>query len=81
MENTPITQHKIYVKNSKYGEKSRLLSKDNQRKNIHYVENFYNHFLINNFLSPKSQIHDSYKYSLTKQTSNTHIEEPNAPSI
>ena len=59
MENTPITQHKIYVENSKSGEKPRSLSKDNQRENIYYVKNFYNHFLKNNFLSPKPQIHDS----------------------
>ena len=32
MENTPITQHKIYVENSKFGEKPRPLSQDNQRK-------------------------------------------------
>ena len=59
MENTPITQHKIYVENSKSIEKPRPLSRDNQRKNIHYVENYYNHTFRNNFLSSKSQIHDS----------------------
>ena len=52
MENIPITQHKIYVENSKSREKPRPLSQDNQKKNIHYVENYYNHTLIN-FLSPK----------------------------
>ena len=57
MENTPITQHKIYVKNSKSGEKPRPLSKRQPEKNIHYVENYYNHTLRNNFLSPKPQIH------------------------
>ena len=81
MENTPITQHKIYVENSKSGEKPRPLSKWQPEKNIHYMENFYNHTLINNFLSPKPQIHNPEKHPLTKQTRNTHIEEPNAPSI
>ena len=50
-------------------------------KNIHYVKNYYNHTLRNKFLPPKPQIHNSEKYPLTKQTRNTHIEEPNAPSI
>ena len=44
-------------------------------------KNFYNHTLRNNFLSLKPQIHDPEKYSLTKQTRNTYIEEPNASSI
>ena len=81
MENTTITQYKIYLENSKFGEKPRPLSRDNQRKTIHYVENYYNHTLRNNFLSLKPQIHNFEKYSLTKQTRNTYIEEPNAPSI
>ncbi|GAY64608.1 hypothetical protein CUMW_234810, partial [Citrus unshiu] len=68
MENTTITQHKIYLENSKFGEKPRALSRDNQRKTIHYVENYYNHTLRNNFLSLKPQIHNFEKYSLTKQT-------------
>ena len=29
MENTPITQHKIYIENYKSGEEQRPLSKDN----------------------------------------------------
>ena len=32
MENTSITQHKIYVENFKFGEKSRPLSEDKQKK-------------------------------------------------
>ena len=47
------------MENSKFEEKPRSLSRDNHRKNIYYVENYYNHTLMNNFLSPKSQIHDS----------------------
>ena len=31
------------MENSQIGEKPRVLSKDNQEKNIHYVENYYNH--------------------------------------
>ena len=81
MENTSITQYKIYMENSKSGEKPRPLSQDNQRKNIHYAKNYYNHTLRNNFLSPKPQIHNPEKYPLTKQTRNTHIEEPTSPSI
>ena len=73
MENTPILQHKIYMENFKSREKSRPLSKDNHRKNIHYVKNYYNHTLINKFLSPKPQIHNFEKYFLTKQTRNTHL--------
>lgn len=61
--------------------KTRPLSKDNKRKNNHYLKNYYNHILINNFLSPKPKVHDPKKYSLTKQTRNTHVEEPNAPII
>ena len=81
MENTPIKQHKIYVENSKSGEKPRPLSKRQPEKNIHYVENYYNHTLRNNFLSPKPQIHYSEKYFLTKQIRNIHIEKSNALSI
>ena len=57
MENTSIIQHKIYVENFKSEEKSRPLSRDNQRKNIYYVKNYYNHTLKNNFLLLKPQIH------------------------
>ena len=32
MENTSITQHKIYIENSKFEEKPRPLLQDNQRK-------------------------------------------------
>ena len=57
-----------------------VVTRQPEKKNIHYVENYYNHTLIN-FLSPKPQIHNLEKYPLTKQTHNTYIEEPNAPSI
>ena len=80
MENTPITQHKIYVENSKSGEKPQPLSRDNQRKII-TMWKIITTTLRNNFLSPKPQIHNFEKYSLTKQTRNTHIEESNAPTI
>ena len=63
MENIPITQHKIYVENSKSGEKPRPLSQDNQRKNIHYVENYYNHTLINNFSHPSPRYTQNTKIS------------------
>ena len=80
MENTPITQHKIYMENSKWRKTTAVVERQPE-KNIHYMENYYNHTLINNFLSPKPQIHNPEKYLLTKQTRNIHIEEPNAPSI
>ena len=81
MENTSIKQYKIYVENSKSGEKTTaVVTRQPEKKNIHYVENYYNHTLIN-FLSPKPQIHNLEKYPLTKQTHNTQIEEQNAPSI
>ena len=80
MENTPITQHKIYMENSKSGEKPRPLSRDNQRK-IFIIWKIITTTLRNKFLLPKPQIHNPEKYPLTKQTRNTHIEEPNAPSI
>jgi len=80
MENTPIKQHKIYVENSKYGENPRPLSQDNQRK-IFTMWKIITTTLRNNFLSPKPQIHNPEKYPLTKQTRNTHIEEPTSPSI
>lgn len=53
MENTPITQHKIYVENSKSGEKTTAVIKRQPEKNIHYVKNFSNHIFRNNFLSSK----------------------------
>ena len=80
MENTQITQYKIYVENSKSREKPRLLSQDNHSK-IFTMWKIITTTLRNNFLSPKPQIHNPEKYSLTKQTRNTHIEEPHAPSI
>ena len=62
MENTPITQHKIYVENSKSEKKPQPLSKDNQRKNIHYVK------IITTTLSEIIFSHPSPKYTqfLTK---------------
>ena len=80
MENTPITQHKIYVENSKSGEKPRPLSRDKQRK-IFTMWKIITTTLSEINFSPKPQIHNPEKYPLTKQTRNTHIEEPNAPSI
>ena len=80
MENTSITQHKIYVENSKSGEKSQSLLRDNQRK-IFTMWKIITITLRNNFLSPKPQIHNPDKYSLIKQPHNTHIEESNTPSI
>ena len=44
MENTPITQHKIYVENSKSGKKTTAIVTRELEKNSHYVENYYNHF-------------------------------------
>ena len=81
MENITITQHKIYVENSKSGEKPRPLSQDNQRKIFTMRKIITTTLSEINFLSPKPQIHNPEKYPLTKQTRNTHIEAPNAPSI
>lgn len=52
MKNKMITQHKFLCEKLLYWRKTKIA---NNKRKIHYVKNYYNHFNI--FFTPKKPIH------------------------